>query len=211
MMGLDLEVDGAFGFEHDLDAGVFLEDEGIGRYGVGKEDISADGASGADDCIAAHDGGSGVDGDAVFEGGVAFLAAEGLATGEGAGDEADALVHFDAATDGGGFTDDGTGAMIDEEVGADGGTGVEVHTGAAVGPFRHDTGDEWDFAQVEFVGEALDGDGFDEGVGDDDFFGAERGGVAVVGGFDVGLEDFADAGDRADEVCCDLAGEGGEF
>ncbi len=209
MVGLDLEVDGAFGFEHDLDAGVFLEDEGIGRYGVGKEDIGADGASGADDRIAAHDGGSGVDGDAVFEGGVAFLAAEGLATGEGSGDEADALVHFDAATDGGGFSNDGAGAVIDEEVGADGGSGVEVHAGAAVGPFGHDSGDEGYLAQVEFVGEALDGDGFDEGVGDDDFLGAECGGVAVVGGFDIGLEDFADAGDGSDEVGGDLAGERG--
>jgi len=59
------------------------------------------------------------------------------------------------------------------------------------------------------VGDALDGDGLDEGVGDDDLFAGERGGVAGVGGIDVGLEDLADGGERLEELDGEVVGEGG--
>ncbi len=47
--------------------------------------------------------------------------------------------------------------------------------------------------------QALHGDGLDAGVGDDHFLFAEGCGVAVVGGFGVGMEQFADAGQAGEE------------
>lgn len=183
----------------------------MGGDAVHEEDVGADGAAFADDGFAADNGGAGVEGDVVFDGGMAFLPAEGLAAGQGTGHQADALVHFHMAAKVGGFANDGSGAVVDEEVGADGGAGVQVHASAAVGPLGHDAGDEGDVAQVEFVGGALEGDGFDEGVGHDDLLAAERGGIAVVGGFDVGLEEFADGGETGEELAGPLASERGEI
>ena len=50
---------------------------------------------------------------------------------------------------------------------------------------------------IKLVGEPLDGDGLDEWVGDDDFVAAEGSGITVVGCLDIGLEDFAQAGNAA--------------
>jgi hypothetical protein len=99
-----------------------------------------------------------------------------------------------------GFADDGAGAVVDEEMGADGGAGVEVHAASAVGPFGHDAWEQGDLGEVELVGHALDGDGFHEGVGDDDLLLAQGGGVAAEGGFGVGLEDFTDAREAGQEI-----------
>ena len=103
------------------------------------------------------------------------------------------MEHLDVVADDARFADDGSGAVIDEEMGTDASPGVEVHPGSAVGPFAHDSRDEGDLPLEQLMSQALDGDGFDEGVGDDDFFLAERGGIAVERGLDIGLEDFTNA------------------
>src|ERR1700722_3983921 len=189
----------AVGFVDDLDVDVFLEDERARGDALHQEYAGADGAAGADDGFAADDGGVGVDGDMVFDRWMAFLPVQLLSAGERASDEADALIHFDVAADLGGFADDRAGAVVDEKVRADLRAGMKVDAGAAMRPFRHDAGDEGDVLEVKLVREALDGDGLDEGVCDDDFLFAERGGVAFVGGFDVGLQQVADPGKFAEE------------
>lgn len=187
---------------------ILVEDEGIGRDAVHEKDVCADGAPRADDCFTTDDRCAGVNGDMVLEGGMAFLTAQLLTSGEGSGDQADALVHFHVVADEGGFTDDGAGAMINEEMGPDSGARMQIHSGAAVGPFGHDSGDEGDFAQVQLMSHSLDGDGFDEGVRDDDFLLAEGGGIAVVSGFGVGLKQFSDAGQFGEEIEGQIMGSG---
>jgi len=190
---------------------VLVKNEGVRWNTVHEEDIAADRGVCADDGFAANDSGVGVDRDVVFESGVAAGAAEVLATGEGTGDESDALIHFDMGTDHGGFAHHGTGAVIDEEVGADGGAWVEVHAASGMGPLGHDAWQEGDAGEVELVGHALDGNGFHERVGHDHLFGAQGGGIASEGGFGIGLEDFSDAGEAGKEIEAQLAGGGGEL
>ena len=200
------DVGGAGVFVDDFEGLAFGEDEGTGGDAVGEEDAGADGGAGADDGVAAHDGGVGVNGDVVFEGGMAALAAEGLSAGETAGDEGDALIEFDVVADDAGLADDDAGAVIDEEMGADVGAGMDVDAGAAMGPFSHHARDEGDIEGIKDVGDALDGDGFDEGIAEDDFFAAAGGGVALKGGLDVGGEKFAGAGDAAEKIVSEFSG-----
>ena len=91
----------------------------VGRDAGGDEDVAADGAPFADDGFAAENGGSGVDGDVVPDGGMSLLAAEELAECGGQSAEGDALVDFDVVADFGGFADDDAGAVIDEEASAE--------------------------------------------------------------------------------------------
>ncbi|MEY5026869.1 MAG: hypothetical protein RLZZ244_2397 [Verrucomicrobiota bacterium] len=159
-------------FIEDHELSFLIKDEGARGDGVGEKNAGGHGGARSDDGVAAHDRGSGVQGDVVFDGGVAFFSAEGLSPREGFGDEGDALVEFDVGADGGGFANDDAGAMVDEEVAADAGAGVDVDSGSGVGPLGHHAGEEGDVEVVEEMGHALDGDGFEEGIGDDDFVGA---------------------------------------
>lgn len=182
--------------------------DGVWRHGFGDEDIGSDGAAAADGDVA-DDGGRGVESDVVFEGGVAAAAAEALSGGEGAGDEADSLIEFDVMADAGGFADDDAGAVVDEEVFADDCAWVDVDAGAGVGPFRHHAWDEGEAHLVEDVGHALRGDGFEAGVGENDFVAAAGGRVAIEGGPDILVEEGADGGDLVHEAADEAVGHGG--
>ena len=89
------------------------------------------------------------------------------------------------------LADDRTGAMVHEKMRADACARVQVHAGSRVRPFRHDARNERHALFVQLVREPVHGDGFHARIGDDNFFFAERGGVAIEGRFAVGLEQFA--------------------
>lgn len=196
----------------DAELAFFVENEGARGDAVGEENAGPDGGSCADDGFAPHDGGSGIEGDVIFEGGVAFFSAESLAAGEGFGDQGNALIEFDVGSDHGGFSDDDACAVVDEEMASDLGAWVDVDAGSGVSPLGHHSRDEGDLEAVELMGHALDGDGFEEGVGEDHFVGARCGGIAVEGGFHIGGEKFADVGqvfEEAEGDLLDLALSGG--
>ena len=77
----------------------------------------------------------------IFDGRVSFYSFQLLTTGERSSDERNALIHFDMGTDYRGFADDHASAMIDKEMRADMGAGVDIDPGSRVGPFGHDSGD----------------------------------------------------------------------
>ena len=164
-----------------------------------EEDVRPHRAVRADDGLAAHDGRARVDGDVVLDGRVALLAFQRLPARERARHEADALIHLHMVPDGARLADDRAGAVVHEEVRADARAGVQVHAAAAVRPLGHDARQQHDVLAVKLMRHALHSDGLHEGVGDDDFLGAEGGGVAVVSGLGVGLEDFAQAREAAKE------------
>ena len=97
----------------------------------------------------------------------------------------------------GGLADDDAGAVVDEEVLADGGAGVDVDAGETVGVLGHDARDEGHLQQVQLMCQAVDHDGVETGVGEDNFVGVERCRVAHKGGFhvhgQVGLDVMASA------------------
>ena len=95
--------------------------------------------------------------------------------------------------DGRRFPDDGSRAVVDEEVGPNRCAGMEIDPGSAVRPLGHHAGNEGDVAQVKLVGQALGSDGLDERVGDDDLLFAQGGRVTLEGSLDIGGQDFSEA------------------
>lgn len=196
-----------------MDAAFGSGDEAVGGGAFHEEDVAGDNGAVAEGGVAAEDGAVGVDDDVVFDGGVALDVFDGAAVfveGEAFGTKGDALVEFDVVADMGGFTDDDAGAVVDEESVADGGAGVDIDAGEGVDAFAHDAGDEGEVEAVEFVGDAVGGDGEKAGVGEFDFGVAEGGGVAVISGLYVGDEGLADGGEGLEEGVEELLGGGGE-
>src|ERR1035441_8268123 len=92
---LDFEVGfNPVSFTGDFDVYFFVGDQGIGRDALGEKNAGANGAAGANGRLAADDGGIRVNGDGVFDGGVALLALEQLPASQGTSHQADALIHF---------------------------------------------------------------------------------------------------------------------
>ena len=96
--------------------------------------------------------------------------------------------------DGGGFADDDAGAVVDEEMRADARAGMEIAAGAFVGIFGEHARQQRNAEPVKLVRETLHGDREHAGVGEDDLLEAAGGGIAAVGGVDVGLDNFAQRG-----------------
>lgn len=200
---------GTFLFGKDLDLALLEEDEGSRGDAMHEEDIGTDGGVFADESFAAEDGRIWVNSDAAANIGVTFSAFNDfprIVALEAAGTEGDAVVEFDMVANAAGFADDDAGAVVDEEVGAETGSRMNINAGAAVGPFGHDTGEKGNSRTIEAVGGTLDGDGLDRGIGENDFLQAGRGGVAFVGGFEIALEQFAEGGQVGEEFRCKVEG-----
>ena len=137
---------------------------------------------------------------------MALLATELLAAGGRFGSERHTVINFDVLADLAGFADDRAGAMIDKKVGANPRAGMQIHPRAAMGPFGHDPWNERDVFQIKLMGQPLDCDRLHERIGDDNFFLAEGGGIAVVSRFGIGAQDLANAWQAAEEFQGQLAG-----
>ena len=74
---------------------------------------------------------------------------------------------------------------MNKEVFTNGGTGVDVDAGAAMGVFAHNTGDKGHLVLIQFMGNAIDIDSKKTGIAKDDFFFALGGRVAVKTGLHV--------------------------
>ncbi len=122
------------------------------------------------------------------------------------GPEGDALVEGDVGADLGGLADDGAGGVVDEEAGADAGAGVNVGAGLGVGPLGHDAGHQAHADCVQLVGEAVDGDGEQARVGENDLVEVGGGRVAVEGGLHVFDEGAAQGGQLLQELGREGAG-----
>ena len=154
------------------DVGGDADDGGVGG------DVAEDDGAGADagvfaDGDVAEDVGGVADEDVVAEGGVA-LAADLAGTAQG-----DSLIDGDVVADDGGFADDDAHAVVDEEAAADDGAGVDLDAGPEAGYLRHEAGEEFEVAAPEPVVDAVDPDGLEAGVAEQDHEARGGGGVAL--------------------------------
>src|SRR5436309_9005144 len=78
----NLKIHRAREFVQHFDLHVFVNDQRIGRDAVSEEHVRADGGAFADDGVAAHDGRAGINRHVIFNGRMAFLAAQHLAARE---------------------------------------------------------------------------------------------------------------------------------
>ena len=101
--------------------------------------------------------------------------------------------------DAGGFADDDTGAVVDEEMRADLRAGMDVGARALMRVLGHHARQQRNFAAIERVGDPLQGDDEHAGVGEDDFLDAAGGRITLVGGDDVGVDGAADVGEFTEQ------------
>ena len=87
-----------------------------------------------------------------------------------------------------GLTDDDTCSVIDEEMGADRRAGMDVDAGAAVRPLSHHSRDDRHAGTVQSMRDALNGDRFDERIRKNNLLLVDRGGIALVGGFNIRVQ-----------------------
>ncbi len=109
------------------------------------------------------------------------------------------MVEFDVPAYHGRFADDNAGGVVDEEALAYFGAGVDVDAGPSVAVLRHDPRDKGNAHGMKLMGEALDGDGKKSRIAEDHFLLGKAGGVAVVGGLDVGPDEGSYLGEGQKE------------
>ena len=96
--------------------------------------------------------------------------------------------------------------MVDEEALADGGAGVDVDAGEAVGVFGDDSGNQGHIGQIELVGNAVAGNGEEAGVAEDGLGRARCGRVALIRRDRVEGELASDLGQPAQKISGDSLG-----
>ena len=187
----------------DAQIGLYEENAGVRRYGVREPDVGTDDGTGSDGGFAAEDRCIGIDGHVVFDGGMAFGQIDGVRIGNAEGAERDTLVDFDVISDDGRFADDDAGAVVDEEGFADLRRGVDVNSRAVVHVFAHHARQNRHAARLQDMGQAVHGQCTQTGIGQDDFGVTLCGRVALVGGMEIGVDEFADFGEFVEEILGD--------
>ena len=159
--------------------------EGVGGDASRNEGIARDNAVFSNNGGAAENGGIGIDDDAVFEGGVAFLV--GHMFGHRQRAQRYALVEFDVVADVRGSANNNAGTVVNEKAVADASGGVNVNACFPVGKLRQHTRHQGHVVQVEGVGEPIEGDGIEAGVGKNHFIQALGGRVPLENGLGIRL------------------------
>ena len=127
----------------DAELRLLHDDRGVRLDGGGEPDAAADDAVVADDRFAAEDGRVGVDHHAVFNRWVPLVAADQVAVvigGKAEGPQRHALINLDVIADFARLANHHAGAVVDEEVIADGRAGVNVDA-SLLGTIRRSCGE----------------------------------------------------------------------
>ena len=111
--------------------------------------------------------------------------------------------------DHGGFAYHNAGAVVDEEVGADGGAGVDVNTGTAVSVFGHHAGDDGHMAQIQLACHAIGEDGEQARIGENDLLLVPRRRVAVENSLHICQQHRLNGGQTLDDLSGQHLGAGG--
>lgn len=132
-----------------------------------------------------------VDDDVVAENRMPGIVLDGISAGierKTFGSQCDTLVKFHVVSDDTCRAYHNAGAVVDGEVTAYLCGRMDVDARFAVGHFRDDARNERYAENVEFMGDSMAGEGFDDRVATDDFSVALCGRIAQIGGFYVGCQ-----------------------
>ena len=178
--------------------------EGVGGYALCNKSITCNNAIFTNNGRPPEDGGIGIDDDAVFKGGVAFLVGHMFFHRQRA--QRHPLVEFHLIADMRGSADNNACAMIDEEALADVGGGVDVNACFLVGEFRQHTRGQGHAVQVERVGQPIEGNGIEAGIGENDFVQTLGCGVPLENGLGIGLHGLMELPQPLGEALWKLGG-----
>lgn len=181
---------------------------GKGRNGLGQPNVAANDGTFTDDGIS-QNGGAGIDYDSIFDGGMPFSPSNQISLlipGKVQSAESDPLVDRDALPDDRGFPDHHTGAVIDEKAFPDLSPGMDVDSGSVMHPLIHNAWNKDQALMVEEVGEAMDRNGLQSGIAENDFVEAGSGGIIFEGRFNVEFEHVPNFGNIAQKRFRDEVG-----
>ena len=119
---------------------------------------------------------------------MAALAPQALSAPGGQCAQGDTLVELHMIADHGGLTNDDARAMVDEEVFTYRSAGMDVDAGYAVGMLCHHSGQHRNAQGVEHMGQAVNHNGKQAGIGEDDLISTGGRRVSVIGCLHVGLD-----------------------
>ena len=180
------------GFEVQLLA--LVGNRGARRDGLGDKGVGAYDAVVADGGAAAQNGGVGVNGHIVLNGGVPSCAPQTLAATGRKAAQGDTLVDLHMAAYNGGLADDDAGAVVDEEMIANGSAGMNIDTGDIVGMLRHNSGDHGHMQLIQHMGQPVHGNGVQARVAIDDLIGIGGRRVTFEGSIHISLHQRPDLG-----------------
>ena len=158
---------------------------------------------------AAKHGGVGVDDHVVLDNRVAWDALDRIAVlveRKTLGTECHTLIELDVISNDTGLPDDYTRTVVDGERGADGCSGMDVHTGLGVSDLCHHARNQGHAHRKQFVRHTKDGQRLNDRIAGQDLCDARRCRITVVGGHHVGGEDAAHSRQTADEFRRHLLG-----
>jgi hypothetical protein len=157
------------------------DDGGVWRNVTENDGASADAGVFADGDVAEYVGGV-ADEDVVAQGGMT------LATDLARAAEGDALIDRDVVADDGGFADDDAHAVVNEEAAADDGAGMDLDASPETDDLGHEAGDELEVPAPKPMIDAMNPDGLEAGIAEQDH--EARGGGGVT--FEDDARVFAD-------------------
>ena len=116
--------------------------------------------------------------------------------------QCDTLIEFHAGSDLACRSDDYSRAVIDEERAIDGGTRMNVDSRAAMSPFGHHSRNQRNVEFEQFVRHAIDRDGRQSRIAENDFIKITSRRITIEGGLNVGRKSPAKSGNRLQKLKC---------
>ena len=158
---------------------LFDTHRGIRINGAGQKGIGSDDHVVADLCRTAQQRGSGVNRHVVTHLRVAALTGNTLHARRRKGAQRHALIDFDMVADDARLAHYDACTMVDEEILANGGAGVDVDTRTRMGVLSHDTRDHRHVADIKLMGDPIDEYGKKAGIGQHNLLPVVRRGIAL--------------------------------
>src|SRR5690606_7206150 len=159
-----------------LDFG-FVEDCGIWGHRSRDPGISPDDRVFPDHGLPSQNGGIGIDCNVAHNGRVPLCPFQVF--GHVKRTQGDPLIYFHIVMYYGGFLNDHSGRMVDKEGFYDFRHWIVIHPGLPMSVFGHQPRDKGQSADIEFMGQAINGNGIEPGVGHIDFLNGQGSGVAI--------------------------------
>src|SRR6266576_4355195 len=194
-----------FSFRHDTNFFFFVKDERMRWNAFCQENVRADSGIRANHGVTAHDRGSGVNANAVFNRRMTLFPAQSLSRPERARDERHALVKFHVRSDLRCLANDDAGAVVDEKMRTNLRARMNIDPGAAVRPLGHNSRNQRHFS-VEQMCHSINRDRLQRRIRENNFLVTSRGRIAFVGSVDVRPEHAAHRGQPLEKITQDFFG-----
>ncbi len=137
---------------------------------------------------------------------MSFFRFFGVGIWDAEGAQGNALINFNVLSDNCCFADNDACSVVDKEAWTDLRAGVNVDARSVVDVFTHHAREDWNAALVELVGQSVNGECAQSGIGQNDFGIAFGGRIAFIGGAEIDFEHFSNRRKAVEKIGDNLNG-----